>query len=131
MGRFESRDYTSDSARRRATSLPMSLELESYLNVPRISEIEPFPAACAPGTVYVRHFVGWSRQDGASHAALLCRRCAAPRPFLVLRDIATSRVWKFSLTVFRRRRRCRLTTHGTFRVFMIGIQDATKDPPSG
>lgn len=44
----------------------MPLELESYLNAPRISEIEPFPAACAPGTVYVRHFVGRPRRAGAS-----------------------------------------------------------------
>jgi len=60
---LESRDYTSDSTRRRATSLLMPLELESYLNVPRISEIEPFPAACVPGTVYIRHFVRWPHPE--------------------------------------------------------------------
>jgi len=103
----------------------MPLELESYLNVPRISEIEPFPAACAPRTVYVRHFVRWPSQDGASHAVLLCRRHTT----LVCHDhfscFATSRqaacwnfLWLFSaaVTVLR-------PTHGTFRVFMIGIQD--------
>lgn len=40
--------------------------------------------------------------------------------------VATSRVWKFSLTAFRR------LTAGAFRVFTIGIRDARDggDPPS-
>ena len=64
-------------------------------------------------------------QNGASHAALLCRRCAT----------TISRTWRhrdkphveiffdFPPPPYER-------THGTFRVFMIGIQDATKDPRS-
>lgn len=54
----------------------MPLELESYLNVPRISEIEPFPAACAPGTVYVRHFAAMAAME---HAALLSSRMPISR----------------------------------------------------
>lgn len=86
-----SRDYTSDSARRRGTSsLPMPLELESYLNVPRISEIELFLRCSRPGFTYV---ISWDGR-AAVHRMQRYSVADAPRPFLVLRDVVTSRVWR-------------------------------------
>lgn len=58
----EKRDYTSSWPRNvaagtaSAVTLPMPLEAESYLNAPRISEIELFHRAAAHGRVYLHHF---------------------------------------------------------------------------
>jgi hypothetical protein len=97
----------------------MPLELESYLNVLRISEIELFPGAPARFT----YVISW---DGCAAVHRMHYSVAdAPRPFLVPRDIVTSRVWRNFLrlpppsTV--------QLTRGTFRVFMIRIRDATGD----
>jgi len=64
--------------------------------------------------VYVCHFARWPRYSVVD----------APRPSFVFRDKPRAKI--FSTSSFHRRRCLRLT-HGTFRVFMIGILDAAVD----
>lgn len=98
----------------------MPLELESYLNVPRISEIEPFPAAYGSGKrfTYIISRDGRAARRGGEH-----RGCAA-RPFLVL----SRRRDKPRVEIFFDRfpppspYLPAYLARGTFRVFMIGIR---------
>lgn len=76
------------------------------------------PRRVSPGTAYVRRFVGWPRQAGVHRPA------DARRSFLRAsrrrRQAACGNfLWPFSAD-----------SRVTLRVFMIGIRDATGDPPS-
>lgn len=86
----------------------MPLEVEPYLNVARISEIELFHGYHETQTLYLHHFVRSPfRNTDAADAA-------SPGPFRISLDVVTTYTWKFPFCYF-------LTSLAHKESFCLGI----------